>query len=409
MSEQTKFKDLQGLEPVAYPTARSFNFAIGRSIKRVNTDISGRPAGIASALVATLATGPIVVVSIIVGLWIHGETVPLHILPFFIYVFIVLSIVFSYPVLVSSFRKYLKVDYDDGLIRFHAANRQTTKLMRHDFEGVIGQLIEELSLPIVSAGARESTSMPTYDLMSSFGAYSIVNIGKNRNIFVGRVYANGPYRGFGHIMVALKRPFPHIIIDADANNHNFTATNLTARLPKDVAHKLEGNFPSYFTVFAKNADTARIAYYILPPDTMLRLINYTPMVDIEIKDQVLHMYWQDRSLSTETTPDWQTFLQWGYYFIDMMLYDLVKNIEAYRFDNEGVDIETTKLSLGGVRNSAPVETASKIAYGFRGRLDSVNYGILTRARTYTVLTIVGLVVLATALFIITFLIQFSII
>lgn len=100
--------------------------------------------------------------------------------------------------------------------------------------------------------------------------------------------------------ITLPRQLPHMVLDAKKNNFWLTLTNLPTGFSRSQTLSLEGNFDTYFTLYAP-ATYKTDALYILTPDVMAALIDYGQNYDIEIIDNVLYIYAQGMiALDTST-------------------------------------------------------------------------------------------------------------
>ena len=90
---------------------------------------------------------------------------------------------------------------------------------------------------------------------------------------------------FSGIEVLLPKHFPHIFLDSHANDKSQNAKLL---INPNEKLSLEGNFDSYFQMFApKQYQT--LALSVITPDIMQRLIDAAGKYDVEIKGGVLRL------------------------------------------------------------------------------------------------------------------------
>jgi len=107
----------------------------------------------------------------------------------------------------------------------------------------------------------------------------------------------------GYIRIMLERNLPHIVLDASSNNMKVFGKNIT-NLPEDFdtsqRMSLEGDFDTYFTLYAPK-EYERDALYIFTPDLMALMIDNAKAFDAEIIDNQLFIY-QSQMPFTLTDP-----------------------------------------------------------------------------------------------------------
>ncbi len=265
---------------------------------------------------------------------------------------------------------YNRVKYNSTLSDF--AKKNNLDLVQKPFSGVIGKVIAAFSNGELESRGEDGSIMKINTMHDgrnvSFGVQTRGS--DKRSVYVGRVYSTGPYRGFAHLQIQLRMgAYPHLIIDADANNHNFTATNLTKAFSGKYLYQLEGNFPDYFKVFAVNENMARIAYYILTPDIMALMLDHIPNFDIELDGKQLNLYWDDTALKSELEPDLVSFLPRAYGVLDQVVYKIVERIEKYQAGGDNMAEIHEKMQL---RSGFELDLlqARQVTYGYRNELRS---------------------------------------
>ncbi len=96
---------------------------------------------------------------------------------------------------------------------------------------------------------------------------------------------------FGYIKIGATRSLPHIVLDAKKKKQPFFIT-ISEYLPTDFAPSqkitLEGDFNTYFTVYAPDG-YATDALYLLTPDVMNTLLAYKTF-DFELIDTSIYVY-----------------------------------------------------------------------------------------------------------------------
>lgn len=375
------------------------NLLIGRQLQFIqhnttakspaNTNVSG---GLSRGKLILLLVGVVVVIllAFLIVLLIKAAQGETGLVTDF-FVFFGLIVATTPPTMIFIYVLTKGVEYTNTLDVFAEHNKALIAVRSDKFRGVIGQLIlsfsKEESAAVTTRNDRENLS---------WGAATL----NGRHVSVGRCYTTGPYAGFAHVSVQLTTSqFPHIIIDADANNHNFTATNLARILGKDHQYELEGNFPDYFKVFAANIEIARLAYYVLTPDIMQLLIQRMPTFDIEIIDNTLHLYWQDVALVSELNPDWAGYLPRVYQLLEEVIVPIVQRIEQYGHIEElgaaaQARLETNTAMLADVgRQVIYGEVNNLTTTANKNALKATGIILLASAGTF-VLFILGVVVWA---------------
>lgn len=93
--------------------------------------------------------------------------------------------------------------------------------------------------------------------------------------------------------IELDRNVPHIVLDAKSNNVSLFGRTVLSNLPttfrRDQKLSLEGDFDTYFTLYAPER-YKRDAYYVFTPDLMALLIDNSHQFDAEVIDNRLFIY-----------------------------------------------------------------------------------------------------------------------
>ncbi|MBL8121406.1 hypothetical protein JNM87_01515 [Candidatus Saccharibacteria bacterium] len=92
----------------------------------------------------------------------------------------------------------------------------------------------------------------------------------------------------GYIRFTLTRRVPHMLLDAKANNV-FGLSNMPFALEKSQKLELEGDFGTYFTLYAPKG-YERDALYIWTPDVMASAVDEAAVWDVECVDDEVYMY-----------------------------------------------------------------------------------------------------------------------
>lgn len=83
---------------------------------------------------------------------------------------------------------------------------------------------------------------------------------------------------WGYAKVKLPRRLPHMVLDAKGNNM-WRFSNLSDAIDRSQVLKLEGDFNTYFTLYAPQA-YERDALYVFTPDVMAAMIDHGKQYDI---------------------------------------------------------------------------------------------------------------------------------
>ncbi|MGI6879011.1 hypothetical protein [Microbacterium sp. gxy059] len=118
---------------------------------------------------------------------------------------------------------------------------------------------------------------------------------------------------WGYIAVRLDAPLPHIVLDAKGNNGLF-GSNLPVSLRSSQKLSLEGDFDRHFVLSCPEGYEAD-ALYLFTPDIMERFVDSAAQLDIEIVDDWLFFYLQNRDASTLDPDQWA----WEFSIVGAML------------------------------------------------------------------------------------------
>ncbi len=89
--------------------------------------------------------------------------------------------------------------------------------------------------------------------------------------------------------VPLNRTMPHIVLDSKSNNLLRRFTNLPEGFDAEQKLSLEGDFDTYFTLYAPE-QYKKDLLYLFTPDVMAALMDHGEHYDIEIIDSTLYFY-----------------------------------------------------------------------------------------------------------------------
>lgn len=166
----------------------------------------------------------------------------------------------------------------------------TPGLKRSDAEFMFAERREDTAIPSIQTGmvfAAGGHSERIEDRLVRPGEFEISNY-----YYTTGSGKNQQRHDWGYIRVPLKRRLPHIVLDAKKNNtglFGFSITNLPLTFKKDQTLSLEGDFDTYFTLYAPKK-YERDALYIFTPDLMALLIDESAQFDVEIIDDALYVY-----------------------------------------------------------------------------------------------------------------------
>lgn len=96
---------------------------------------------------------------------------------------------------------------------------------------------------------------------------------------------------WSYLAIKLDRMLPQMVLDAKANN--FLGTNLPMTFSRNQILHLEGDFDRHFTLYCPR-EYERDALYVFTPDLMARLIDEAADFDVEIVDDWMLLYTQQR-------------------------------------------------------------------------------------------------------------------
>ncbi|MGN8027747.1 hypothetical protein [Microbacterium sp. 22242] len=107
---------------------------------------------------------------------------------------------------------------------------------------------------------------------------------------------------WGYIAIRLDVPLPNIVLDSLANN-GFLGSNLPASYSRHQRLSLEGDFDRSFALYCPEG-YERDALYLFTPDIMARFMDNAAAFDVEIVDDWLLLYAQNRQVSTLDPAAW---------------------------------------------------------------------------------------------------------
>ena len=93
---------------------------------------------------------------------------------------------------------------------------------------------------------------------------------------------------YGYVRIKLDRKLPHMVLDARHNNF-LAFSNLPDTFDKSQTLSLEGNFDTYYTLYAPQ-QYERDALYVFTHDVMAVLIDSGAKYDMEVIDDTLFIY-----------------------------------------------------------------------------------------------------------------------
>jgi len=107
---------------------------------------------------------------------------------------------------------------------------------------------------------------------------------------------------WGYIAIKLDVPLPNIVLDAQSNN-GFFGSNLPAAYQRHQRLSLEGDFDRSFALYCPEG-YERDALYLFTPDIMARFMDSASAFDVEIVDDWLFLYAQNRPVTTLDPAVW---------------------------------------------------------------------------------------------------------
>lgn len=159
---------------------------------------------------------------------------------------------------------------------------------------------------------------------------------------------------YGFIRIKLDRNLPHMVLDSVKNNANLLGmsfSNLPLMINKDQRLSLEGDFDSYFRLYAPK-EYERDALYVFTPDLMALFIDELGSFDAEIIDDYMYIYSnQPFNVTDEST------LQRLFNIIDLVLSKAVDRLEKYSDFRLGID-DMGGVSAGGRRLKSSVSVVA---------------------------------------------------
>lgn len=159
-------------------------------------------------------------------------------------------------------------------MREFAAQNGFTYIAQKDFDGRGGIIFGE-----GHSKQFESVLVATNQAFSELGTYKY-NTGSGKN---ERTH------DYGYVQIKLPRRLPNIVLDSKKNNFLGRISNLPAGFSRDQKLELEGDFNSYFTLYAP-AEYKTDALYVFTPDVMQALVDAAHEYDCEIIDDDFYLY-----------------------------------------------------------------------------------------------------------------------
>lgn len=145
---------------------------------------------------------------------------------------------------------------------------------------------------------------------------------------------------WGYACMRLNRDMPHMVLDATQNNLFQRFSNLPDTFGNEQKLSLEGDFDSYFTLYAP-AQYKRDALYLFTPDVMAKFIDHGKSYDIEVIDDVLYMY-SATVVRLESGESLRTILE----IIDVIADEIKDQNQNYRDEHHTtLDAVTTQSSI----------------------------------------------------------------
>ncbi len=125
--------------------------------------------------------------------------------------------------------------------------------------------------------------------------------------------------------IALEGTYPHIVLDARANDLVFGRSNLALDVARGQQLALEGDFPRHFRLYCPPG-YERDALYLFTPDVMAVLVDHLADLDVEIIDDRLVLYSPD-GIVTTAPERWRSLIA-----VTALLRERIASWERWRDD-----------------------------------------------------------------------------
>lgn len=157
-------------------------------------------------------------------------------------------------------------------------------------------------------------------------------------------YDTSSVKSYGYLAIRLERAVPQLVIDSKRNG-----SSIPMMIGGGQKLKLEGDFNSYFTLYAPKG-YERDALYIMTPDLMSLLIDETGDFDVEVVDDMLFVY-STAPFDTSSAAVWERLGR----IRDVVGAKAISQTDYYRDDRETtmrVGEQGRRLRLGLFGNSS---------------------------------------------------------
>lgn len=160
---------------------------------------------------------------------------------------------------------------------------------------------------------------------------------------------------WGYVHIELPRRLPHMVLDAKQNNFLSLVSNLPTGFSRSQVLSLEGDFDTYFTLYAPETYKTD-ALYVFTPDVMAALIDNGRDYDIEIVDNSLNLYTKKRfSLDSPETLDPLLTI------IDIITKEIGRQGSRYRDENITTTTASNSIAIPGRRLRTSVSATAILA------------------------------------------------
>lgn len=152
--------------------------------------------------------------------------------------------------------------------------------------------------------------------------------------------------------IPLNRAMPHIVLDSKSNNLLRRFTNLPDGFDADQKLSLEGDFDTYFTLYAPQ-QYKKDLLYLFTPDVMAALMDHGQHYDIEIIDNILYFY-NTRQIQLNSEQELRSVLMMIETISDEIV-DQNQNYRDERLASEPIDIQKSTIAPQGRRLKRSVD------------------------------------------------------
>ena len=162
---------------------------------------------------------------------------------------------------------------------------------------------------------------------------------ENKGWTVTVSYDTSAVKSYGYLAIKLERAVPQLVLDSKRNG-----SSIPMMIGGGQKLSLEGDFNTYFTLYAPRG-YERDALYIITPDLMALLVDETGDFDVEVVDDMLFVY-STTPFDTASAAVWQRLGR----IRDVVGAKAISQTDYYADDrqsaNNGVGEQGRRLKLG---------------------------------------------------------------